>query len=396
MASETDPCKSEPLSGWQKQLAVVGTAVESRFDDFRKGLKHRLGLTDPVNLQLYRSYGTTQHVTISGRLLEDEQTDPPTADDSRWENIVRAYRLIETDEVSGGTVELEYAGQTVETQSNEEGFFTATFSSDGEPFPVGASSFTGRIVGLPSRYGEFDKKTFESTVHVPAPGVGRIVVSDVDDTVMQTEATSLVRMVANTVLNNAYDRVAFPGVGAFYESLLKKDDGIDDGAMFYLTSSMWNVYDIIRLFLRINDIPPGPIMMRDLGLTNRQLFKGTHSQHKLCRVRELLELYPDKTFVLIGDTGQHDAEIYRDVAKRAAGRIEAVYLREVDSSDRYAGADQAMRDLQSMNVPALFADDTAAMAEHASQHGLVSDDVVAFVETTKQRDEQRATSSADA
>ncbi len=360
-----DPCAKEPLTGWQQAVAVAASGVEGSFDQFRRKLKHRLGLTDPVHLQLYSGFGTTGIVEVSGRVLEDEHASPPSAEDTRWQNLVRAYRIFETDEVGGATVEVTFAGQTQEVVSDQEGFFTATFEANDHAFAPGVQEYSAKILRLPERTARFARESFRAGVFIPGPQSDLIVVSDVDDTVMQTEATSLFKMVSNTILNNSYGRIGFPGVGAFYKSLLG-----DHGRIFYLTSSMWNVYDVIRVFLEVNKIPAGPLLMRDIGLTKTQFFKGTHSAHKLCRVRELLALYPDKRFVLIGDTGQHDAPIYADVAEEAPEQIAAVYLRDLSVvSDVDVAA--AVERMEKVGVPVRVADETRLMAEHAVEIGLL-------------------------
>ena len=68
--------------------------------------------------------------------------------------------------------------------------------------------------------------------------------------------------------------------------------------------------------------------LRDLGISETQFITGTHGDHKGDAVDRILAANPDLSFVLIGDTGQHDAEIYGAAAKRHPGRIKAILLRE--------------------------------------------------------------------
>ena len=287
-------------------------------------IKRKVGLTEPLSVQVYRGYGVSRRVVVSGRVIEDEDVTPPSRDDSAWDNLVRSYKTFETDEVHGARVRVTLAGETGEATTGREGFFEVAF--EGGHYPAGRQEVTAELLSPLDHAGKGNQEqtVFRGEVFVPRPQAEFVVISDVDDTVMHTEATSLVRMVLNTVLTNAYGRVAFPGVGEFYRALARgtsggKLAGENPNAFFYLTSSMWNVYDVMRLFFDANGVPAGPILMRDLGLTRRHLLKGTHSEHKLARVEELMDLYDDKRFVLIGDTGQHDAEIYGEVARRPAG-----------------------------------------------------------------------------
>ena len=76
-------------------------------------------------------------------------------------------------------------------------------------------------------------------------------------------------------------------------------------------------------FLRHRDFPLGPLLLRDLIGTR----EGRARKHE--RIEEILELHPQLPFVLIGDSGEQDPEIYADIVRAHPGRILAVYIREV-------------------------------------------------------------------
>ena len=388
----SDPCDLDLPSGWRKIVAEHGSRAEQVFDRFRQRLKDRLGLGDPVHVQLYRGFGTTKSVRVSGRVLEDEGAMPPSPEDTRWTNLVRAYRLFETDERPGARVNVHFAGRSHTAVADEEGFFDVTVDAGDHPFSPGVAEVTADLLE-PAGHQTEPKR---STITIPGPHAQYAIVSDVDDTIMHSEATNFIRLVMNTVLNNAYGRVAFPGVGAFYQALTHGTRPVAGGEgvnpIFYLTSSMWNVYDVIRLFIDVNGIPPGPLLMRDLGLSKTQLIKGTHAAHKLCRVRELMATYPDLRFVLVGDTGQHDAEIYRDVALELAKtgeaeRLAAVYLRDVTGRSREAEVSGIVGEISGVGVPTLAGPDTAAMAQHAEANGLIAPRAVEDVADRRATDE---------
>ena len=379
-------------SDWQRRLAQVGSRVEHVVDDARMAIKRKVGLTEPLSVQVYRGYGTPRRVMVSGRVIEDEDVSPPSRDDSAWDNLVRSYKTFETDEVHGARVRVTFAGESGEATTGREGFFEVAF--EGGHYPAGRQEVTAELLSPLDHAGKGNQEqtTFRGEVFVPRPQAEFMVISDVDDTVMHTRATSLVRMVLNTVLTNAYGRVAFPGVGEFYRALARGTSGGElagenPNAFFYLTSSMWNVYDVMRLFFDANGVPAGPILMRDLGLTRRHLLKGTHSEHKLARVEELMDLYDDKRFVLIGDTGQHDAEIYGEVARARPERVAAVYLRDVSGDSRDGEIKKVLDDLRQRGVPCVAAETSRDHARHAAEIGLIAPLAVEGVHADADRDE---------
>jgi phosphatidate phosphatase APP1 len=374
------------LTGWRKILAEVGSTVEHAFDDLKTAAKQRFGYGEPIHVQIYHSYGTASRLHVIGRVLEREGPGQPEPDEPTWENFYRIYKAFESDEIPGAEIELTVAGQTQNVRSDREGYFDADF--DGS-FAPGEVEVNAKLIAPMPDEDVKQPTDFTGTAFVPDPGSKVIVISDVDDTVMHTEATSLLKAALNTLLANPYRRVAFPGVGAFYRAL--RDHGEAQQSFFYLTSSAWNVYEVMRLFFQVNDVPAGPILMRDLGLSPTKLLKGTHGDHKLNAVRDLMALYPEHRFVLIGDTGQHDAEIYRDVAKELheqgqADRLAAVYLRDVSQPDRDAGVQKILDEIETYGVPAVSDHSSAAHAQHAAEAGLIDPAALDEIESEAARD----------
>ena len=125
-------------------------------------------------------------------------------------------------------------------------------------------------------------------------------------------------MVVQTFTGSALTRTAFPGAPELYRDLAA---GVNP--VFYVSSSPWNLHAFLLAFLRHRDFPLGPVLLRDL-LGNRH---GREQKHT--RIREVLDLHPDLSFVLLGDSGEHDPQIYADIVREYPGRILAVYIREV-------------------------------------------------------------------
>ncbi len=213
--SVTQDDEPRGLSGWRKVLAEVGSTVEHSIDDLKYAIKRKSGYTEPINVQCYRGYGTATRAFVSGRVLEDEGLAAPSPEDSVWENIVRTWKMIETDEVPRARVRLTLAGQAAEVTCDDEGFYEHTFAFD--RLPGGAQRLEAELLEPlgTTDDGRPQKTTFAGEVFIPRAEAKVIVVSDVDDTVMHTGATSLLKAVINTMLHNAHGRVAFPGVAAF-------------------------------------------------------------------------------------------------------------------------------------------------------------------------------------
>ena len=83
-------------------------------------------------------------------------------------------------------------------------------------------------------------------------------------------------------------------------------DSKSSNPVFYVSSSPWNIYDMLVDFLNVHGVPPGPLFLKDWSLS----VLGKHRDYKLGVIRRLLRTYEDLPFVLIGDSGEEDPEIY--------------------------------------------------------------------------------------
>ena len=160
---------------------------------------------------------------------------------------------------------------------------------------------------------------------VPHPDARFGVISDIDDTMMQTGAYSLARNLWTTFTGSAATRRVFPDAVGLMERLTSEGRT----PVFYVSSSPWNLHAFLEevLFTR-GDLPRGPVFLRDLGLSETKFVTAGHGNHKGAAIDRILAANPGLPFVLIGDTGQHDAAIYRAAAERHPGRIAGVILRE--------------------------------------------------------------------
>ncbi|WAP70474.1 phosphatase domain-containing protein [Jiella pelagia] len=205
------------------------------------------------------------------------------------------------------------------------------------------------------------------------------VISDIDDTIVKTGATNFVRHWRTVVANSAKSRTAFPGVSHLYRALAKGTDGPETNPFFYVSSSPWNLYDLFQSFLALHEIPLGPMLLKDFGLDKNKWLTGGHDGHKLKMIAKIMDAYPDLSFVLIGDSGQRDAAIYAEAARRHEGRVISVHIRDVTNGELARAAGKAIAELEAMNIPVTRAETLFSAAESAASLGLIDDGDVAEV-----------------
>ena len=100
--------------------------------------------------------------------------------------------------------------------------------------------------------------------------------------------------------------------------------------MLYVSRAPWGIYEILEEFFHRHEIPVGPILfLREWGISWRHPVARRAIDHKQVLIEAMMRLYHDMPFVLIGDSGQHDPEIYRRIVDETRARVRAVYIREV-------------------------------------------------------------------
>ena len=142
--------------------------------------------------------------------------------------------------------------------------------------------------------------------------------------------------------------------------------------MFYVSNSPWNLYDLLSDFFNLRGIPIGPVLfLRDWGLSDEG-FLPTHTRkQKRGDVKRIIETYPDLPFILIGDSGEEDPEIYAEVVSLYPNRIRAVYIRNVSRDPARIDRIKALAEevLKAGSV-LILAETTLPLAEHAAKAGL--------------------------
>jgi phosphatidate phosphatase APP1 len=235
------------------------------------------------------------------------------------------------------------------------------------------------------------QKMVQTTGHilVPPPDAEFGVISDIDDTVIKTSATNLLKMARIVFLGNARTRVPFKGVAAFYKALQHGQNGQSNNPFFYVSSSPWNLYDLLVDVFELQNIPRGPLFLRDYGLSILETLPVDHKAYKLNHIKKVFDTYSYLPFVLIGDSGQEDPEIYKQVVHQYPGRVRAVYIRDVTAQERDRRVQTIVESVAAAGVEMQFVPDTVAAAEHAVQKGLISRTALFHIKADKVADEQK-------
>ncbi|MDQ4139913.1 MAG: DUF2183 domain-containing protein [Bacteroidota bacterium] len=373
------------MSDWKNIFVHSIGQIEEQFDDLTFKLRKRLNYFHPVQIVPYRSYGTQNRLYIKGRVLENKGIAQAQDKDTILNNLLNMYKRFESDEVMNARLKITFQGQVHEIVSDREGYFVLNIQPS-TPLPLDNvwHPIEIKLIDAPVPFTEDIQATTE--VLVPPPDAEYGIISDIDDTIIYSNAYSTLGMSRIVFLNNARTRLPFAGVSEFYKSLQLGRNGKRNNPFFYVSSSPWNMYDLLKDFMDLNQIPAGPLLLRDFGLMQNKLIGSSHMGHKFKEIQNILLTYPELNFVLIGDSGQEDANIYREVVKQFPSRILAIYIRDVQLPEREKIALAVSEDMKNQEVPMLVVDNTVEAAEHAAKIGLIFQEAIPAIETDKEQD----------
>lgn len=364
--------------------------IEDSFDRTKFAIRKKLDWIKPVMIVPYRGYGNEQSVTLMGRVLEDTGIIKPSEEDTIWKNLVASYKRVASREIPFVRVQGVFQGRARTVETNEEGYFSITFEIDEAQLEPATAWYPVQLRLLDAVVEDQGEVTATGEVLIPDLKSDFGIISDIDDTVLVSDVGRLLQMFRRAFLENATARLPFPGVAAFYRALQAGSLEKSHNPFFFVSSSPWNFYDLLVDFFEMQGIPQAPVLLRDLGLDETMFIQPPHNVHKLGNIRRILETYPTLSFVLVGDSSQHDPEIYRQVVEEFPGRILAVYIRDVTPDHRDVEVVRLGDALRESQVDLVYCEHTEDAARHAIGKRLLSPDRLPEIHREKEQDESQA------
>lgn len=358
------------MATFKETLQSLGDLVTEGVETLSTKFKQRLHYDEPIQIVAYTGFGNQQWIKLSGRALEDNGAAKQSDEETLWQNLAQTYQRFESDEVADLRVNLQFQGQTLEVITDKEGYFEATL-------PVSDWVTNGLWYDYQVDVPEQPRLTtpFKPTtgkVQIPCPQCDFGIISDIDDTIMVTNATSTLSMMRLTFLRSPASRLPFAGVNTFYQALTQ--GGAVPRPIFYVSSSPWNLYDFLEEFMELNKIPLGTLFLRDFGL---QTLKASHHDHKSHYINQIMDAYPQLSFILIGDSGQHDPEVYSELVSQRPQQVKAVYIRDVSPEE--SRDEEVLRlatKTREQQIDLCLVASTVEAATHAVAQGYISAEVL--------------------
>ena len=157
---------------------------------------------------------------------------------------------------------------------------------------------------------------------------GVSMISDIDDTVKHSAIANGAKEMCRNVFVRDLSELTIDGVTDWYNEMAKL--GVD---MHYVSSSPWQLYPLLDRFFKMVGLPPGSFHLKQYSGMLQGVFEPT-AERKKGALEQILGDFPDRKFILVGDSGEADLEVYTDIVMANPGRILAVFIRDITTSER--------------------------------------------------------------
>ncbi|MCQ8184021.1 App1 family protein [Parvularcula maris] len=344
-----------------RNLAQKGIAAAERsIDRLRYDILGRKDEEAEPHILAYHGYRNDKRLILKGRLVESWPGHAGVSEAS-FAKVRNMLRLYESDELPGEKVDIKLMGETHHLESDGEGYFTLDIAID-RPLPE-RSEWEKAEISTPA----LGAATVIAEILAPGREVGLAVISDIDDTVLETGVSNFLANWKRILMEMPEERVVVEGAPELY-TMLTGEEG-QRAPIFYVSSSPWNLFGYLARFMQKKQLPQGPMFLKDYGVDDAKFIASAHTEHKIEAVRHILEMYPNMRFLCIGDDGEKDVDVYAEASKEHPERVVGVFIRDVHGTGRSARHDEALQELQGRGIEVYFGQTLGEAQEVADRLG---------------------------
>ena len=270
---------------------------------------------------LYDGFGTKDRALISGRAVNnDKGYAPEEKKENTWKKLRRSFSLMRAKPMKHATVDVRIGASIHTVKTDAKGYFEIDLkAAELHNLSEGEHRMDARVRGS-SKATRWAQSTFFLW-----PRNGTAVISDIDDTVLDSNVAKKLRLVTKTFTNNSKDMKGFAGAAALYSRF--RSSGMP---VVFVSSSPTNLHSRLKLFFEQAGFPQAPMLLKRLSLFGGGDSLNEHGSYKERQLARIAKLLPGYKFVLIGDSGQADRDVYESFrAKIGSNRIRKIAIHDL-------------------------------------------------------------------
>ncbi len=275
------------------------------------------------NIVIYHAYGNNHQVIVQGRMEKKKDFKKVTQDDGWFRNLWRRLRQVEGDEIESENINLSINQETFKTKGDDEGYFEFNVKTK-QLLPMGYQKIVLNIDGNKNLH------ETKATIIDNTPLVG--IISDFDDTIIVSDVTNKIKLGFNTMFKNYKQRTLVPTMLERFEKILAQNPQGTPSTLFVLSGSPQQLFIPVEEFLDYYHFPKRTLILKKAHGENLDPLTDQFA-YKTQKIERLIKLYPHMKWVMFGDSGEKDYQVYKAIKEKYPKKVKSYYIRNVESGE---------------------------------------------------------------
>jgi len=273
------------------------------------------------NIVVYHAYGNDHQVIVQGRMERERAFKTVSKEDGWVSNLWRRVKQVKADDIESANINLSINHKSFKTKGDDEGYFEFNVKTK-EVLPMGFQKIVLNIDGNKNLH-ETNAPIIDTT-----PLVG--IISDFDDTIIVSEVTNKISLGINTMLKNYKQRTLVPTMLERFEKILAQNPKGTPSTLFVLSGSPQQLFIPVEEFLDYYHFPKRTLILKKAHGANKDPLTDQFA-YKTQKIERLIKLYPNMQWVMFGDSGEKDYQVYKAIKEKYPKKVKSYFIRDVKS-----------------------------------------------------------------
>jgi len=323
------------------------------------------------DIKLYRGYANKNELVVFGHVVEKYPSGDHKYTRKGFRYARTIIQLFSIKTIPNLKIILRVGSLVTETTAEEDGYFRFQVPFN-EPWESGWHTFEVSVDD------EVDGHKYQATSQeeffLPYTSSYGII-SDIDDTFLISHSRRSFKKLFVLLSKNVQARKPFDDVVKHYQLLSfasRVHPLATNNIFFYVSSSEWNLYDMIVRFAELNGLPKAILKLKKIksGLDDFVMTGAGEHGHKLRKIQNIIDFYPELQFILLGDDSQKDPEIYEQICSQYPTKIRAVYIRQTRTRSK-PETSAFMKTIQNLGIDICYFSHSNKAILHSIENGIV-------------------------
>ncbi len=259
-------------------------------------------------IEIYAGWAAPGGGELVGRVHRGPQPLDPRPNEGAGRHLVETVEALDASPLVGVSVAVTVANRVTSARSDDRGYFEVALPVALPPpsvhvvVEIGEPGYVAPTVAA------------DLPVFTDDPGLG--VLTDVDDTLLDTGVLNRATMIRHTLFRSSYDLIAFPDAAPTLAAVSR------ERPLVYLSGSPWGLHKRIGDFFARAGFPPAPLLLKRFSTepwTDQMAYKWPH-------VAAIADALPHRRWICFGDSTESDPEVYARLARERPGRVAAIFI----------------------------------------------------------------------